>query len=397
VGKSNNQKKISENVRRIFRQTGDSLATSNGGIPCDEFSGCGILAQEAFRRMLYLERKRTERSGRRFVLMLLEIGKLLRGGPKEEIFGRILSALSDATRETDTKGWYTAGSVIGVIFTEIGTTDGNIANALLIKISTALGGALGIEHIREISLSFHIFPDDWENGGSGGAADARLYPDLMHDLDAKSARHLLKRFIDIAGSLLALIVCLPLFAVIAAVIKFTSNGPVLFRQTRLGQYGKKFTFLKFRSMHAASDHALHREFVEALISGRNGSRDQDGRNCVYKITDDPRITPVGKFLRRTSLDELPQFFNVLRGEMSLVGPRPPIPYEFQSYDLWHRCRLLAVKPGITGLWQVEGRSKVGFDEMVRLDLKYAMSWSVSMDLKILFKTPRAVLTGDGAY
>jgi len=329
--------------------------------------------------------------------MLLGIGKLPKGGHNEEILERILSALSGATRETDTKGWYTAGSVIGVIFTEIGTTDGNIANALLTKVCTALGGALGIEHISEISLSFHIFPDDWEDGGSGGAADPRLYPDLKHDQDLKSALRLVKRCIDIAGSLLALILGLPLFAIIAVVIKLTSKGPVLFRQTRLGQYGKKFTFFKFRSMYAASDHALHREFVEALISGKNGSREQDGRACVYKITDDPRITPAGKFLRRTSLDELPQFFNVLRGEMSLVGPRPPIPYEFQSYDLWHRCRLLAAKPGITGLWQVEGRSKVGFDEMVRLDLKYAMSWSVLMDLKILFKTPRAVLTGDGAY
>jgi len=384
-------------MRKVFRQTGGSRAISDGGIARDEFSGCGILAQEAFRRMLYLERKRTERSGRRFVLMLLEIGKLLRGGSKEETFERILSALSDATRETDTTGWYTAGSVMGVIFTEIGTTGGNIANALLVKVTTALSGALGIEHIREISLSFHIFPDDWENAGSEGAADSRLYPDLKQDLDTKSARHAVKRFIDITGSLLALIFCLPLFAAIAVAIKLTSKGPVLFRQTRLGQYGKKFTFFKFRSMHAANDHSLHREFVEALISGKIDSQEQNGLDRVYKITDDPRITPVGRFLRRTSLDELPQFFNVLRGDMSLVGPRPPVPYEFQCYDLWHRCRLLAVRPGITGLWQVEGRSKVGFDEMVRLDLKYAMSWSVSMDLKILFKTPRAVVTGDGAY
>ena len=118
---------------------------------------------------------------------------------------------------------------------------------------------------------------------------------------------------------------------------------------------------------------------------------------VFKITNDPRITPIGRVLRRSSLDELPQFLNVLIGDMSLVGPRPPIPYEVECYDIWHRRRLLAVKPGITGLWQVSGRSKVGFDDMVRLDLKYARSWSIWLDIKILIKTPHAVLSGEGAF
>jgi lipopolysaccharide/colanic/teichoic acid biosynthesis glycosyltransferase len=117
---------------------------------------------------------------------------------------------------------------------------------------------------------------------------------------------------------------------------------------------------------------------------------------VYKLTADPRITPIGRFLRKTSLDELPQFFNVLKGEMSLVGPRPPVSYEFESYGLWHRQRLSSVKPGITGLWQVDGRSRVTFDEMVRLDIRYARSWSLWLDLKILVQTPRAVVSGIGA-
>ncbi len=151
-------------------------------------------------------------------------------------------------------------------------------------------------------------------------------------------------------------------------------------------------------MHVANDASIHKEYVTKLIAnamdgttaGRNGS-------CTYKLTNDPRVTRVGKLLRRTSLDELPQFLNVLIGDMSLVGPRPPIPYEFACYDIWHKGRLLAVKPGITGLWQVGGRSRVKFDEMVRLDLKYARSWSVWLDLKILVKTPGAVLSGEGAY
>ena len=122
-----------------------------------------------------------------------------------------------------------------------------------------------------------------------------------------------------------------------------------------------------------------------------------GQNGVFKLKNDPRVTRVGKLLRRSSLDELPQLLNVLHGEMSFVGPRPPLAYEVARYDTWHRRRLLAVKPGITGLWQVRGRSRVSFDEMVRLDLKYAETWSVWLDLKILWMTPSAVISGDGAY
>jgi lipopolysaccharide/colanic/teichoic acid biosynthesis glycosyltransferase len=137
--------------------------------------------------------------------------------------------------------------------------------------------------------------------------------------------------------------------------------------------------------------------MQQFIRGTVGSRDGGTHPNVYKLTADRRITPIGRFLRRTSLDELPQFFNVLKGDMSLVGPRPPIPYELKSYDVWHKDRLVAAAPGITGLWQVGGRSKVNFDEMVRMDLRYARSWSLGLDIKILLQTPRAVLTRDGAY
>jgi len=150
-------------------------------------------------------------------------------------------------------------------------------------------------------------------------------------------------------------------------------------------------------MCVKSDAKIHRDYVRQLISAKDDARVQDGPGGVYKIKNDPRVTRIGKFLRKTSLDELPQFLNVLKGEMSLVGPRPPIPYEIESYDIWHRRRFLETKPGITGLWQVEGRSRVNFDEMVRLDLKYARIWSPWLDIKILLRTPKAVLRGDGAY
>lgn len=355
-----------------------------------------MLAEDHFIQQLGLERKRAERSGRRFVLMLLDAAGLVRGKSRGEALGRIVSALARSIRETDIKGWY-AESTIGVIFTEIGTGDGaDVAKALLSKVTGALCLALNIEDINEIRLFFHIYPEDWDSGGPGDPGGSRLYLDLMRSMEGKRASDVLKRSMDVLGSLFALVVSSPLFLIIAAAIKMTSEGPVFFRQTRLGQYGKKFTFFKFRSMYVANDHTIHEQYVSDLIAGKLAVSDGDHKP-VYKMTNDPRVTRVGKILRRTSLDEFPQFFNVLRGEMSLVGPRPPVPYEFERYGAWHKRRLLAVKPGITGIWQVEGRSKVPFDEMVRMDLEYAKSWSLWMDIKILLRTPLALLNLDGAY
>jgi lipopolysaccharide/colanic/teichoic acid biosynthesis glycosyltransferase len=147
-----------------------------------------------------------------------------------------------------------------------------------------------------------------------------------------------------------------------------------------------------------NDVTVHKEYVSHFIAGQATMQESaDGTASAYKVIDDPRVTPFGRFLRKTSLDELPQLINVVKGEMSLVGPRPPIPYELASYELWHLRRIIEAKPGITGLWQVCGRSKTSFDEMVRLDLRYARGWSLSLDFKILLRTPGVVLSGDGAY
>jgi len=382
---------------KTLRPAKETRIGSDVRMPSTSLASSEILTEDHFARMLYLERKRTERSGHSFVLMLLEARKLLRRGPDDEALGQIILALSRSTRETDMRGWYLAGSVMGVIFTEIGEADGrNVALALLNKVTQALCGTLGIEQICDISLSFHVFPDDWENGGPDDPIDSRLYPDLLRDMEARRGPRLVKRTLDIVGSLCALVVFSPLFVVIASVIKFTSKGPVFFRQTRVGQYGRKFTFLKFRSMKAASDQTVHKDYVKQLIAGQASGTAHNGSNVLYKLTNDSRITRAGRFLRRTSLDELPQFFNVLTGEMSLVGPRPPIPYELQCYQPWHKRRLLSVKPGITGLWQVGGRNKLRFEEMVRMDLQYAHSWTVWKDIKILLKTPTAVISLDGA-
>jgi lipopolysaccharide/colanic/teichoic acid biosynthesis glycosyltransferase len=207
----------------------------------------------------------------------------------------------------------------------------------------------------------------------------------------------MKRVIDVIGSGLMLILCSPLLVVIALAIKLTSKGPVLFSQERVGHYGQHFTFLKFRSMLLDNDDSVHKEFVTKFIADETQHQPLNGNGeRPYKLAADKRITRVGKFLRTTSMDELPQLLNVLKGEMSLVGPRPPIPYEVAVYETWHRRRVLEAKPGITGLWQVTGRSRVKFDEMVRLDLRYSATWTPWLDLWILLQTPIAVIKGTGA-
>jgi lipopolysaccharide/colanic/teichoic acid biosynthesis glycosyltransferase len=150
-------------------------------------------------------------------------------------------------------------------------------------------------------------------------------------------------------------------------------------------------------MRTDCDSRIHQEYVRQFIAGRALGDSGSGQSAAFKIQKDPRVTPVGYFLRRTSLDELPQFWNVLVGKMSLVGPRPPVEYEFKAYDVWHRRRVLEVKPGITGLWQIKARSSIQFDDMVRLDLEYARQWTIWLDLKILLLTPAAVISGNGAY
>lgn len=363
----------------------------------EEHSSLGMVSQQLFTKLLCLERKRTERSGRRFVLLLIDPGNLLERA-KAGAMTELVTVISQSTRDTDLKGWYKDGAIIGVIFTEIGNAENKVVvESLSSKLTGSLREILSPSEIGEIKLSFHVFPEDWDDSEQNCPVTSSLRMALSSEINQKKMSLIVKRFIDIAGSVVGLILCLPVLAVIALAVKLTSKGPVLFRQIRLGQHGKKFTFLKFRSMYVNSGHKIHEEYVQQLIRGAVNTEQTNGNPPkIYKLTADPRITPVGRFLRNTSLDELPQFLNVLWGHMSLVGPRPPVLYEFKRYDLWHKQRLLSVKPGITGLWQVDGRSRVKFDEMVRLDIRYARSWSLWLDIVILLRTPRAVLSGNGA-
>ncbi len=241
----------------------------------------------------------------------------------------------------------------------------------------------------------------------------RIHIDHIGDLPLISLRSskivgfnwALKRSFDLTFASLVLIVLAPLNLTMAVLVKLTSSGPVLFKQTRVGLNGKPFTFLKFRSMRQASGTDVHRSFTTEWIYGRTGADSQPsaqinsvrskevGQN-THKLTNDRRITPFGWLLRSTSLDEMPQFWNVIRGEMSVVGPRPPVPYEVERYTEWHKRRL-EVLPGITGLWQVNGRNSLSFDEMVRLDIKYIESWSMAQDVRIVLKTIPAMFFNRG--
>jgi lipopolysaccharide/colanic/teichoic acid biosynthesis glycosyltransferase len=353
-------------------------------------------AEDVFQNVLMLERRRAERSRRPFVLLLVHSNN--QTDPDRRILQQVLLSLVSNTRESDLIGWYRESFTLGVIFTELNEGEKMaISETLLQKVESGLLEALGTDTVSKLAISVHVFPEDWDKENSGWVGDPKLYPELQPRV-AKKRLHLgVKRAIDIVGSAALLLVTLPLMATIALIIKLTSKGPVLFEQERLGEFGARFKCLKFRTMYTNCDSKIHLEYVQQFIAG-NAQTDQAGNSdkALYKITGDPRVTPIGRILRKTSLDEFPQFWNVLWGEMSLVGPRPPVPYEFEVYDIWHRRRVLELKPGITGLWQVSGRNRMRFDEMVRLDLCYAKQWSVWLDLKIILATPWALISGDCA-
>jgi len=218
---------------------------------------------------------------------------------------------------------------------------------------------------------------------------------MLSQKGSTKATERIKRCIDICCSLAALIVLSPFFAGIALGIKLSSPGPVFYKQIRIGKDGKAFNFYKFRSMHVSNDNKDHKKFVQNFIKKGNASSNSNEIK-VFKITDDPRIFKFGSFLRKTSLDEFPQFYNVLKGDMSLVGPRPCLPYEWECYDNWHKNRL-NILPGCTGIWQALGRSSVSFEEMVILDLYYISNMSIWLDIRIILQTFPVIFLGKGGY
>jgi exopolysaccharide biosynthesis polyprenyl glycosylphosphotransferase len=351
-----------------------------------------LCEQQDFLPLLYLERRRSERSRRPLCLILMDGSAIADPLTRERALQQVFKPLRSSVRETDIIGWYEQNSKSAIVFSDLNTADKQVIHGLRTRVSKALIDALTPELVKRIGISVHVFPRNSDL--DAGVTDYSFYPDLPHHYPAQATARLLKRLIDIACSSLLLLMLAPFFAIIALMIKLHSKGPALFSQIRIGQNGKPFSFLKFRSMYVGSDTAIHREYVTKFISREDSVSEPEG---IYKLINDPRVTPIGRFLRKTSLDELPQLWNVLCGEMSLVGPRPALPYELKAYALWHHRRIFDAKPGITGLWQVTGRSRTTFNEMVRLDLRYAQQWSIWLDFKILLQTPKAVLMGEGAY
>jgi exopolysaccharide biosynthesis polyprenyl glycosylphosphotransferase len=251
--------------------------------------------------------------------------------------------------------------------------------------------------LQKHGVHVHVIPDlfalSFPNAsldGFGGIPVIDLGRPGIHGV-----RRFAKRAFDVIAVSAGLIFIAPLILLIAILIKLDSPGPIIYRQKRIGENGRPFTMLKFRSMRTGSDVDIHKSYVSRLILENLSPEQINNASGSLKMEKDSRVTRVGRFIRQSSLDELPQLINVLFGEMSLVGPRPPLPYELEVYQEWHKRRLQAL-PGITGLWQIKGRNQVSFDEMVRMDLEYIERQSFWMDLLILIQTPAAVWSAKGA-
>jgi exopolysaccharide biosynthesis polyprenyl glycosylphosphotransferase len=273
---------------------------------------------------------------------------------------------------------------------EVIISDPTVPGEALFDVMIQTGRRRGVE-FRIAPTLLNCLPSKTEIDQVGSLPMVTLFRSPL-----SGAARFLKRASDLIITLLTLIVLSPVWLIIALLIKLDSRGPVFYKQERVGMDGRVFLFYKFRTMHAGADDLMHREFQRRYISGQSDSNQGDDERPVYKLRGDTRVTRLGSLLRKTSLDELPQLFNVLRGEMSVVGPRPPIPYEVENYDLWHRKRL-DMKPGLTGLWQVSGRNRLPFDEMVRMDLYYIENWSLLLDLKIILQTLPVMWRGEDAY
>lgn len=351
-----------------------------------------ISPQEIFLPSVQREIRRTERSGRPFVLALVRC-EAFGGQTGTKLACQLAAMLERTIRETDWLGWYENSRTLGIVLTELGQADEAQIRILTSRISTTLEKAVSAKECGEFRLIVRQFPrhSTWREADGW---DEQTYCDLDSPSSKRAGQLAVKRAMDIAGSLIGMLIFLPAFAAVVIMLKLTSSGAIFFRQKRVGQYGHQFELYKFRSMRENNDPEIHREYMAQMI---RGSCEVQHSNGLYKLVNDPRVTKLGRFLRKTSLDELPQFLNVLRGDMSLVGPRPPLPYEFERYQMWHRRRVLDIKPGLTGLWQVKGRSRTTFDEMVRMDLHYANTWTVWKDIQIIFQTPTAMFSGAGAF
>ena len=304
-------------------------SASRGRLRLGRKQNAALIADESFfGRQLALERKRSERTGDPFALMILDIAQLNGDAPARKI-AKMCAAMRGATRDTDQYGWYTYPTAIGGLFPAL--RDGervSVETALAAKTGRALQQVLDPEDAKKVGMSFHFYPEDFPADGPGYRSNRLLYPDLARRDKSRPVHRLVKRCMDIVGSLAGLLLFSPAFLIIPILIRLTSPGPAFYRQRRVGRYGREFDFLKFRTMQVNNDAQVHEQYVRKLIHSQvPAPAPAGGAKPVYKIVNDPRVTRIGRFLRRSSLDELPQILNVIAGQMSLVGPRPRLPDE----------------------------------------------------------------------
>ena len=384
-----------------------------------------IYPQPYFLQRLNEERSRSDRTRRPFTLVVFPVRDTNLDAIDASGLRRSLAHLAINTRRSDLWGRY-AKDKLGLILPD---TSAGAAKEVISRLAHHLGGYSGS---RPVYLAVHQgryslieYPRDMKETVEselshdargkpeepGTTRDSPVPPNPLTEsgfLEQTSLcpKHrtrnlgtrfyvLTKRLIDLVGASVGILFLSPITIPIAVLIKCTSRGPVLFKQKRVGRNGQTFTFFKFRTMYHNCDQTPHKEYVTRLIQDTADTQEKDGA-AYYKLANDPRVTPIGGFLRRTSLDELPQFINVFKGEMSLVGPRPPIDYEVVNYEPWQLRRIVEANPGITGLWQVSGRSTKTFVEQVRLDLRYVESQSLWQDIRILFKTFRVFFSTKSA-
>ena len=285
-----------------------------------------------------------------------------------------LAGLPDAIRESNAN--------------EVIIADANVDGDTLFDVMMRCGRRHGVEFRIAPSL-FNCLPSKTEVDQIGALPMIRLFREPLSDFARGT-----KRLSDLIIASLTLVLLSPLWLLLALLIKLNSKGSIFYAQERVGMDGRIFVVYKFRTMRVDADSEIHREYQRKFIAGDAEANVGNAEKPAYKLRDDPRITRVGRVLRRFSLDEVPQLLNVLRGDMSIVGARPPIPYEVEAYELRHRKRL-DMKPGVTGLWQVSGRNRLPFEEMVKLDLFYIENWSLLFDVKIILRTVMVMLRGDG--
>ena len=352
--------------------------------------------EDLFRDTVTRERRRADRSGLAMAMLLVGVQDS-RHENTPALFARIARALAAIRSDIDILGWFERESILGLIVPELDRANlAGVCEQLESEFRKEITNQFEGDLTERLTIRLCVYPEPQQSGEKDfQSVDPFLYPEVPERREKAVIFRVLKRSMDIFGSLALLLILSPLLLAIAGLIKISSRGPVFFHQVRIGHMLKPFMMSKFRTMTADADHTIHHHYVSWFINSSDKGHEQD-KHTTFKLTNDPRITPIGHFLRKTSLDELPQLWNVLKGEMSLVGPRPPLWYELKQYKPWHRHRVLDSMPGLTGLWQVTGRSRTTFDEMVRLDLRYAREQSLWGDIKILLATPAAVIKGKGA-